>query len=64
MTTELPSHLVDRVARAVREEIVRQFRDNDRGKCPAGSAFYEEHIAPDQIARVAVAQVLAWVNWK
>lgn len=60
----LPSPLVDRVAQAVRDEIVRQYRDDERGKCSAGSAFYEEHIAPNQIARVAVAQVLAWINWR
>jgi hypothetical protein len=54
------SDLVERVARAIREEIIRQHRDNERGKCPAGAAFYEEHIAPSQIALIAVKEILAW----
>lgn len=42
----MPDTMIERVARAVREEITRQYRDDERGKCPAGSYFYEEHIAP------------------
>ncbi len=45
---------VEAVARAVREEIVRQYRDDDCSNCPAGSAFYEEHVAPTLIARAAI----------
>ncbi len=46
---------VEQVALAVREEIVRQYRDDERSKCPAGAHYYEVHIAPDYIARVAIA---------
>lgn len=46
--------MIERVARAVREEILRQYRDDDRGKCPAGNAFYEDHVAPGLIARAAI----------
>jgi hypothetical protein len=35
----------------IREEIVRQYRDDERGKCPAGAAYYEENISPWLIAR-------------
>lgn len=46
---------VEEVARAVREEIVRQYRDDDRGKCPAGAFFYEQEIGPYLIASAAIA---------
>jgi len=42
------------VAKAIREEIVRQYRDDDRGKCPAGSHFWEEEIQPVLLAEVAI----------
>ena len=47
---------IERVARAVREEIVRQYRDDERGRCPAGRAFYEENISPWLIAQRAIAE--------
>lgn len=56
------SEMVKRVARAVREEIVRQYRDDERGRCPAGSAYYEEHIGPDLIARAAIAAMEGQTN--
>lgn len=40
--------------KAIREEIVRQYRDDDRGKCLAGTVFYEEHVQPELIARTAL----------
>jgi hypothetical protein len=49
-----PGAVVKRVARVVREEIVRQYRDDERRKCPAGTAFYEEHISPRLIAQRVV----------
>lgn len=42
------------VAKAIREEIVRQYRDDERGKCPLGVPFYEEDVAPMLIAEAAV----------
>lgn len=48
------SEMVEQVARAIREEIVRQYRDGDRKKCPAGAHYYEEHIGPALIARAAI----------
>lgn len=53
MTAEMKP--IERIALAVREEIVRQYRDDERGRCPAGSAYYEEHIGPALIARAALA---------
>jgi hypothetical protein len=44
----------DRIAGAIREEIVRQYRDDDRRKCPAGSAFWEQHIQPMLLAEAAL----------
>lgn len=42
------------VANAIRQEIIRQYRDCDREKCPAGLAFWEDDIQPMLIAEVAV----------
>lgn len=42
------------VAKAVREEIVRQYRDDERRKCPAGTPFYEEEVSPLLIAEAAL----------
>jgi hypothetical protein len=47
--------VIERVARAIRGEIVRQFRDDERGKCPAGAHYYEENIGPYKIASAAIA---------
>lgn len=49
---------VDEVARVVREEIVRQYRDDERGKCPAGVNYYEEHISPEHIAEAAMRAIV------
>lgn len=70
------TNLIERCAAAAREKIVRQYCDDERGHCPAGSAFYEEHIAPSQIARAVIAEFLAalrepamldrragWLDW-
>lgn len=43
------------VAKAIREEIVRQYRDQDRQKCPAGIPFWEEEVQPMLLAEVAIA---------
>lgn len=40
--------------KAICEEIVRQYRDDDRGKCPAGRAWWEENVQPELIARAAL----------
>lgn len=45
--------MIEQMSSAVREEIVRQYRD-DRGKCPGGAHFYEEHIAPNLVARAVL----------
>lgn len=42
------------VAKAIREEIVRQYRDDDRRKCPAGVPFWEEEVQPMLLAEVAL----------
>jgi hypothetical protein len=51
---------VERVARAIREEIIRQYREDERGNCPGGVAYYEEHISPYQIATAAIAAMEGW----
>lgn len=38
------------IAKAIREEIVRQYRDDERRTCPAGAYYYEDQIAPFLIA--------------
>lgn len=43
------------LARAIREEIVRQYRENERASCPAGAAYYEEHISPELTAGAGLA---------
>lgn len=45
---------MDQVAKAIREEIVRQYRDQDRQNCPAGSRFWEEEVQPMLLAEVAI----------
>ena len=52
--TERDDETIERIARAIREEIVRQYRDDDRGKCPAGVLFWEEEIQPILLAEVAM----------
>lgn len=47
--------MIERVARAIREEIVRQYRDNERQTFIAGVNYYEENISPELIARAAIA---------
>ena len=50
-----PSVTREEIAQAIREEIVRQYRDDERGKCPAGSYFYEEYVSPALIADAILA---------
>lgn len=45
--------LVDSIADDVREEIVRQYRDDDRKKCP-NINFWEECVQPHLIALAVV----------
>ena len=47
------------IAKAIREEIVRQHRDQDRQNCPAGSRFWEEEIQPMLLAEVAARNIAA-----
>lgn len=49
--------MLEETTRAIREEIVRQYRDDDRGRCPAGAHYYEEHIGPHLIAIKALASL-------
>lgn len=42
-----------KIASAVREEIVRQYREDERRKCHAGVLYYEEEIMPWLIAVIA-----------
>jgi hypothetical protein len=51
--------ILAKVATAIREEIVRQYRDDDRRKCPAGQAFWEEQIQPMLLATVAAKAMQA-----
>jgi len=55
-----PTTLEECVATAIREEIVRQHREDERSKCPAGRDYYEEHISPWLIAKEAIAVVRQW----
>lgn len=43
------------LAKAIREEIVRQYRDDERRTFPGGSYHYEESQSPWLIARAALA---------
>lgn len=52
---------VERVARAVREEIVRQYRESESANCPAGVTYYEEYISPHLIATAAIAAMAGWM---
>ncbi len=52
--TEYAPGAIDRVARALREEIVRQYRDDDRSKCRAGAYFWEEDVQPTLLAECAL----------
>jgi hypothetical protein len=49
--------VADKLAKVIREEIVRQYRDDDRGKCPAGISFWEEEIQPFLLAHAALAVI-------
>jgi hypothetical protein len=51
------SEMVELVAKAIREEIVRQYRDDDRSKFPAGLSFWEEQVQPWLIARAAIVAI-------
>ena len=42
--------MTDQLPKIIRNEIVRQYRDDERKKCPAGIAYYEEKISPYLIA--------------
>lgn len=46
---------VARVAEAIREEIVRQYREDERRTFPGGSHYYEETQSPWLIVRAALA---------
>jgi hypothetical protein len=46
---------MEAVAKAIREEIIRQYRDQDRQRCPAGARFWEEEVQPMLLAEVAAA---------
>jgi hypothetical protein len=46
-----------RLARAIREEIIRQYLDDDRGKCPAGVQFWEEQVQPALLAEIVMRTV-------
>ena len=54
----------DQIARAIRAEIVRQYRDDDRRKCPAGLAYWEQEIQPHLLAEVVIAEIRKWYNKK
>jgi hypothetical protein len=43
--------LESKLTKIIREEIVRQYRDDERRKCPAGTPYYEEEVGPYLIAR-------------
>jgi len=62
MTDTPERELIERLAVAIREEQVRQHRDDERGKCPAGAAFYEEHVGPYQIATVVMRELEALLS--
>jgi len=47
--------VVEKVARVIREEIVRQYRDDERRSFPGGSRHYEETQSPWLIARAVLA---------
>jgi hypothetical protein len=49
---------IEQLAKIIREEIVRQYREDERGKCPAGTAYYEETISPWLIAQT----VASWMR--
>lgn len=55
--------VVEAMARAIREEVVRQYRDDDRKKWPGlTSHFYEEYVAPRLVARAALSALREMVE--
>jgi len=55
LNPEEPSlDIEEELARVLREERVRQYRDNERATWPGGSANYEEHQGPWLEARAAL----------
>jgi len=42
---------LERLSIVIREEVVRQYRENERAACPGGAAFYEETVSPYLIAQ-------------
>lgn len=48
---------IEEASRAVREEIVRQYRDDERRKHQLGTYFYENEISPKYIARAAITAI-------
>ncbi len=54
--------LIETMTQAVREEVVRQLRENERSKSAAGAACYEEHIGPYLVA-YAVLSTLESAGW-
>jgi len=56
MTNGTPQ-MLKQLSKAIREEIVRQYRDDDRRKCPAGIPFWEEEVQPMLLAEVALRVV-------
>lgn len=51
MSDPLHQTTLERLSGVIREEIVRQYRDNERATCPGGAAFYEENVSPYLIAQ-------------
>lgn len=53
--SNLPKEVKEAMAQAIREEIVRQYRDDERHKGPLSSHDYEEMVAPTQILNAALS---------
>jgi len=52
--TDISKAAIEAAAKATREEICRQYREDERGKFPAGVHYYEEHVMPALIAEAAL----------
>lgn len=50
MTTQTSLPSAEALAMIIRNEVVRQYREDECRKCHLGSAHYEEHISPYLIA--------------
>lgn len=58
----VPVPSVEGLAAIIREEILRQYREQDRQRCPGGVAFWEEEIQAHSLANAVIAAMKEYRN--